>query len=137
MTPWILLDHPADLAIEGCGDTPEAALAGVVEGLLAQLGPGEPAPGEWEEITVTGLDREECVVGALNELLYRVNLRQRRLADPEVLEWTETRVRLRLASDHRPTDQGLETEVKAATYHGLHLSQGADGAWRLRVVFDV
>lgn len=141
MATWRLLDHPADLALEGSGGSPEEAFAGVVDGLLAQLDLGAPGTGTsgsgQEEIAVTGLDWEECVVGALNELLYRVNLRERRLASPQVLEWEETRVRLRLTSDLRPPGQSLETEIKAATYHGLHLSRDPDGSWRLRVVFDL
>lgn len=137
MTPWRLLHHPADLALEGCGDTPEAALAAAVEGLLAQLGPRDPHPGPVEDLTLEGLDLQECLVATFNEVLYRVNVRQRWLACPEVLELGETRVRLRIRSRRRPARQPLEAEIKSATYHGLRWDREASGRWRLRVLFDV
>ena len=137
MASWTLLDHPADLAVEGRGDTPAAALAAVVEGLLAQLGPRDPQPGPPEDIAIVGLDQEESLVSTLNELLYRINVQQRWFACPEVLELGETRMRLRVRSRPRPADQALETEIKAATYHDLQLVAEPDGSWRLRVLFDV
>ena len=137
MAPWRLLDHPADLAVEGRGETPAAALAAVMEGLLAQLGPGDPHPGPPEDLTVEGLDRQETLVTTLNELLYRVNVQQRWLACPEVLELADTRVRLRIRSRRRPSDQALDTEIKAATYHDLQFAANPDGSSRLRVLFDV
>ncbi len=137
MAMWTLLDHPADLAVEGRGDTPEAALAAVVEGLLAQLGPRDPHPGPPEDIAIEGFDQEESLVSALNELLYQINVQQRWLACPEVLELGETRVRLRVRSRRRPADQALQTEIKAATYHDLQLTATPGGSWRLQVLFDV
>lgn len=137
MATWRLLDHPADLAVEGRGDTPAAAFAAVVEGLLAQLGPRDPHPGPPEELVIEGLDREESLVSTLNELLYQINVQQRWLACPEVLELEDTQVRLRVRNRRRPADQALQTEIKAATYHYLELTATPDGSWRLRVLFDV
>ena len=68
---WKLLDHTADLAIEGSGASGEEALTGLCEGLTAQL--TEP-----EKVRVTGtrrfsakgVDLEDAIVTAVGELLF-------------------------------------------------------------------
>ena len=58
MSDWKLLDHTADIALEGLGGSPEAALAAVCRGLLAQLlGNERPAfPRQPRTLEVEGVD---------------------------------------------------------------------------------
>lgn len=138
MSTWRILDHPADLAIEARGNTPAAAIEGMLQALMEQLlGPSRGSGGEPQRIRVNGLDQAECLVSTCNEILYRVNVDGWWFRDFQVLEIGATYLCLVALGGRRGPDLPLEQEIKAATYHDLNLEQQPDGSWRLRMVFDL
>ncbi len=140
MGTWHTLDHTADLAIEAWGGTPERALEALCEGLLHQItDPARVGEREGVGLAVEGFDPAEALVGFLNELLYRVNVRGWMPARVEVTSARGSVFRGAARGEPRdPARHAFDLEVKAATYHDL--LWGPDpktGEWRVRVVFDV
>lgn len=137
MRAWKLLEHTADLALEGAGNTPEEALRALCEGLLAQIAEPAVRPVGERLFRAEGADREEAVVALLGDLLFAI------FAEG----WLPARCEGFLASGNRlegkfmgePFDPARHrlSEVKAATYHDFSFARDAEGLWRLRVIFDV
>jgi len=138
MGTWRVLEHPADLAMEGRGDSPEAAVESLLEGLLVQiLGDALPLAEEERTFECEGIDLQECLVSIFNEVLYQVNEKGLALRQPRVTELGERRLSLVARVGHRPPGCAIDQEVKAATYHGLDLAPDPGGTWRIRALFDV
>jgi SHS2 domain-containing protein len=108
----------------------EEAGRALAESMRAENGPGLEHE---ERVTATAADREALLVAWLNELVYRAEVnrvlpggfRIERLSDQRL----EAVVRGRRF-------ERLRNPVKAATYHGLSITQGAHGLVAT-VVLDV
>ncbi len=124
---WRFLAHTADVGIEARGPDLRAALDRLVAGLAALLA-GAPVEGAEERpVLVDARDREELVVGLVDECVYRL----------EVDGWLATGVAglgapgpggwpVRLRGRPLPPD-AEGTPVKAATWGGLSVREEAGG----------
>ncbi|MBK8231058.1 MAG: archease [Candidatus Eisenbacteria bacterium] len=140
--PFEAVDHTADLALLVRGRTFCELFANAALGLTAfLLDPGTIAPRMEEQISLEGADREECLVGWLNELLYREEVHRMVYRRFEVHEAGPSAVRATVrgerldAARHR-----IHTDIKAATYHDLHFDQEAHplgSLHRVRIVLDI
>jgi SHS2 domain-containing protein len=138
MKTWKLLDHTADLAIEGISDTPEGALEAVCEGLLSGVINAEKVnENEYKRLKVQGMDREDTVVSILGELLYLVLAERWAVARVGVVSLSSHRAELECAGEPLDLSRHSVEEVKAATFHNFLFAVDAEGLWHLRVVFDV
>lgn len=127
------IDHTADLAIEVWAPDEPALLEQALRALSEILmdGPPPAAPACRRTMTLATLDAEDRMVRWLGELLY--------WATDEGFVATGAEVTLR-ADGLDATVVGaalpIANEIKAVTYHDLHV--GGDGTgWRAQVVFDV
>ena len=137
MKSWRLLDHPADLFIEGTGDTREEALEALILGLISELHEGGVEGRETRTLAYTGEDRLRTTVGFLGELLY---LAQQKLWLPAMCKVSEAQddaIRAECAGE--PYDPGRHrlAEIKAATFHDFLFEPQAQGGFIVRVLFDV
>jgi SHS2 domain-containing protein len=126
-------DHVGEWLLTLWADTPEELFQEAARVISREGGSGGGAPGEWEPISLAARDTATLLVDWLNELLGRSEVARRRYRD----------VRIRSLADGR-----LDAEVrgypvarwrsalKAATYHGLELTQEG-GRWKARVLFDI
>lgn len=145
---WRLLEHTADVGVEGTGASQGAALSeagkalsAVVSGVegLDELG----QPDQELAFEVEGTEPETLAVAFLGELVWR--------HDDERLLWRGGEVAVE--DDGSGTDRVLRArvwgravrhdpaahagvEVKAVTYHGIE-SRAADGGWRVRAILDI
>ena len=135
---WETFEHQADLGLLVHGtDGPElfaeAALA--FFSLVCDLDRVEER--DRYELAGEAGDVEELLVDWLNDLVYLFEgegVVCRRIALPV---WSVTRYRAELFGE--PADPGrhnLRDVVKAATYHGLSVTQDESG-WHARVILDV
>jgi SHS2 domain-containing protein len=132
---WRLLDHTADLRIEGRGPTREAALEALCEGLIHELG-GGVRPTQSRRLSYSGVDLTDTVVGLLGELLWTAN-GERWLASSCLVVWlTETGAEMSCEGAPLESGRARFTEIKAATYHDFEFVEEG-GEWAVRVVFDV
>jgi len=95
--------------------------------------PASSTPGPEQRIAVRGRDRAALLVEWLNELIFR----------SETTKQVFTRLRVdRVGANEMQaavagvSPEGLRTQVKAATLHGLSL-ENRGGAWQASVVLDV
>lgn len=136
MKSWRLLDHTADLRIEGRGATRKEALEALLEGLVRELDSGSGAVGETRRIRYAGVDLADTVVGVLGEVLWLVNGERwlpracRVTALSDTLAGVECR-----GAPLAPDAHGL-SEIKAATFHDFEFAE-EEGGFAVRVVFDV
>lgn len=145
VSPWRIVAHTADLAIEASGPTEGAALDAAALALTHVLteAPDPHGLGSDTEIqfVLEAPDHESLLVAFLSELLW--------LADSEGLLWTGGGIQIAATDDglwratatgngvvHDPNRHGRGSEVKAVTYHDLHSGQ-VDGAWSVRVLLDI
>lgn len=92
---------------------------------------------EVEHVAVSASDREALLVVWLNELLYLLDTRGflPRLCRVTALSATALQADL-VGEAFDETRHTARRLVKAATYHGLHISRVA-GGWEARVLLDI
>jgi len=129
---------------EHTGEVRLVLSASTLEELFAEAGralaeltlgelPASSTPGPEQRIAVRGRDRAALLVEWLNELIFR----------SETTKQVFTRLRVdRVGANEMQaavagvSPEGLRTQVKAATLHGLSL-ENRGGAWQASVVLDV
>lgn len=130
---WKEVAHTADWALQVQAPDVVALLTTAAQGMYALMNmriASEPAV--TQEIRLSAGDVENLLVGFLNELLFWAE--EQRLAFTGFeLAWRDGELRGRLRGG-RITGQGKE--IKAVTYHNLHVSVGPAGL-ETTVVFDV
>ena len=129
-----LLEHTADLAIRvRGGDLPEL-FANAAYAMFCQLADLERlTPSMMRQVVVQGWDHESLLVNWLNELLYLHETRGEVYTDFQVEALTPQRLQATVRGV--PTAE-VRTIIKAATYHGLSITETAEGL-EATIVFDV
>ncbi|OVE84151.1 archease [Natronolimnobius baerhuensis] len=144
-----LRDHTADIAVAATGDTLEAVVSAVADGLAAASCDDVPADtGERFSLTVSAESREALLFDYLDELIYLRDVRvelpvdhcvesiQHASADDNATgadEWT-----LEASARGVPLSAIDAREIKAVTYSEMTLERIDDGdGWSAYVVFDV
>lgn len=130
-----LLEHTAEVRLRVTGPTLGALLAEAGRALAAvELGGAPPAPsGTWRPIEVRSTDRDALLVEWLNELLY--------LAETECWVPSEFEIEVAGPTEVRARARGVPVDeaparVKAATFHGLRITETAEGL-EGEVILDV
>ena len=133
-----ILEHPADVGIEARGPSLADAFAQAAEGLMSViLDPAHVVVRESRKITLTASDTDQLLVRWLSEVLY--------LFDGCGFAASHFDVQLPapaslIATVHgerfSPSRHTVRTDVKAVTYHLLHIRQGPDECV-VRVYMDI
>jgi len=140
--PYQHLEHDSDIGILGIGATIEEAFEqGALAMFAVQLDPDTVTKKHELEVEVSASGLPELFVELINELLALADLNNLALAELAVDELGETQDgwKLKAKALGEPLDPGkhaLRTEVKAATYSGLRLSQEPDG-YHIQCVLDI
>jgi SHS2 domain-containing protein len=104
---------------------------------LAELMVGEAAGAAqtdgWEDVELRASDRETLLVDWLNELIFRGEVAKKVYVQFEIRRLGERELKAAICG-YEPGD--LRTAVKAATLHGLQITQQPTG-WSGTVVLDV
>ncbi|MCL5256902.1 MAG: archease [Chloroflexi bacterium] len=135
-----LLDHTADTGFEVWGkDLAQLYInAGCAMVSLLTTNPGSVQPAQRRLVQVEGLDRDDLMVRWLNELLYTFAVECFVPSTFQILQLSDNSLTAELQGEQYNHERhGHGVEVKAATYHQLHITQEPDGRWRTLVVFDV
>jgi len=140
--PYEYLEHEADIGIRAWGKDYAEALADAVRALGAVMVEPEGVKAKWEfGASVQAESRDLLAVELLNEALSLLWLHNLALAEVGPLEVTggDGDWRARLIIRGEPIDQerhDLGTEVKAATYSGLKLTEEA-GKTTIQCILDI
>ncbi len=134
-----IFDHTADLGLRiQAADLPglfsEAARA-LVAVIVEDADTIRPV--QSVEIRVEAERLDDLLRDWLAELLYRFHAEKMLLAEFDV---AVRGTALQAVARGEPVDcmrHEIEAELKAVTYHGLHVEQLDDGAWQAEVIVDI
>lgn len=89
------------------------------------------------EIEVDGSDRDDLLVRWLSELNFIHLTEGVVLGGFDILEMSDSHLAALVQGERiDPERHTIYTEVKAVTYHGLHVAE-EDGTWTAQVIFDM
>jgi SHS2 domain-containing protein len=135
---WRTFEHPADLGL--LVDAPDGPSLFVEAGLAYfSLVCDVDRVLELERYELTGeaFSVEDLLVDWLNDLIFLVEGRGVVCSGISFAQWSPTGYAAALAGEPvDPKRHVLRSVVKAATYHGLAVSDDASG-WHARVILDV
>jgi SHS2 domain-containing protein len=147
--PWAggsfrAIEHTADEAYELEGPSYESLLVAAARAVCARIGaPAPEAPALAAAVEAEGLDREDLLVRFGQAVLLRFALEDLLFEAPEELRVegrADGSLAARMRGRFRRVDRGAGsplTEVKAVTYHDLHVREDEAGVWRARLVLDL
>ncbi|MBI5761947.1 MAG: archease [Planctomycetes bacterium] len=133
-----LFDHTADIGIRIVAPTMEGLIAPATDGLYAVIGEiAECGPEETVILDFAAEDTATLLRDYLAELLRLFETSQRVIVEPQVTEFSTSRLRitaraLRIDADHCI----FHREVKAITYHELEINPVA-GGFEATVIVDI
>jgi SHS2 domain-containing protein len=129
-----LLPHTADVRLLVWGSTVEELVTNAVHGALRIAVGRRSAGAGWSRIELRGLSQDPArlLVSVVNEALFLLYGRCQLVRAVELHDGCAT---LRVVS--LPAGSAPETEVKAATFHGLAPERGATGRLRAVLTLDL
>lgn len=132
-----ILDHTADVGIRATGDDLAEAFANAARGMFSIITDLDTIQrSESRRVTVTAPDMEALLVNWLNELLYLFEVEGLLLADFAIDSMTQRQLVATCAGERvDPQRHPIKTGVKAATYHGLEVSQAYP--CHVQVILDI
>ena len=137
MAPFWPISHTADLGIL----VRSADLAGLfteaAKGLACLLFREAPlVPSGWRDLELEAPDRELLLAEFLGELLFLASEDGLAALVIEIIELGDTRIKASIGIRPVGDLDGIKTEIKAVTYHGLKISR-TDQGLEATVIFDV
>ncbi len=138
MGSYSLLEHPADVGVEARGENPEAAFAAAAEGLVSvMVDPATVRPAASRRVALEAADMESLLVRFLNEIIFFFDTEHFIVSSVEIPSIESGRLDAVLNGEILSHERHcLRTDVKAATYHQLSITQ-IRGTWVIRVFFDI
>jgi len=138
LTAFETFDHTADVGLVIRGQTLEELFANAADALVdLMVDPNALREDIRMTATVSAADRPALLVTWLNELLYLLDVHRFLPRRCRVTELRDTALVAELFGDTvDPNRHAVRRLVKAATYHGLSLTQ-ANGLWEARVILDL
>jgi SHS2 domain-containing protein len=132
------IEHTADVAIAAAAPDLASLFDRCAAGMFSLIAEGGPVEAREEvRVEAEGEDEAELLVDFLRELLWLQAERDFLYADVRFDELGPRRLVARVRGEPAdPARHALLREIKAVTYHGLHVARGSDG-WTARIVFDV
>ncbi len=132
------VEHTADMGLRCKAPTLEGLFECAARGMfeiiasLDEIGPTESVP-----VSLKAANLEELFVGWLEELLYIWESQRILLSKFTVSSVQPRSLEGEVAGEtYDPKHHELQSEIKAATYHDLHIEQKGDG-WEVQVIFDL
>jgi len=138
MIHYELLDHTADLGIRVTADDIYELFEAAAHAMLDQLMDRSVLSGATKEnLTVSGIDKPDLLIGWLREILYIWNGRERLVNRVHIEQMDDTHIAASVWHDpFDPATHEILADIKAVTYHGVNVEQTPNG-WVATAIFDV
>lgn len=133
MEKYEILEHTADIKIKVFGQSKEELFLNALFAFSEIQKPKKINETVKQPIKVSSLDSPALLVDFLNEVLYLSQTNKQAYDKITFTKFTEKEIEGELEGCRI---EGLEEEIKAATYHSLELKQ-QDNMWQAIVLFDV
>lgn len=133
--PYSMFEHTADIGIRVSSSTLKDLYEEAARAMIDVM--GARSSGKSRKITIIdaqGIDREDLLVRWLQEILFLVLVRGFRMEDIALESLTDTDIRAQAIGEH--SADPLESEIKAVTYHHLHIRE-IDNGFEVSIIFDI
>ena len=146
MKRFEVINHTADMGIKAYGKDLAELFINAAYGMASLITDLEKvSPKDSEDISLEAENREELLVCWLNEIIYLFASKNMLFSKFEVSEIDEKHLRAKIFGEKLDTTRHqIETEFKAATYHGLKISKlkrdnstFPEGTLQAEVIFDI
>ena len=146
MKRFEVINHTADMGIKAYGKDLAELFINAAYGMASLITDLEKvSPKDSEDISLEAENREELLVSWLNEIIYLFASKNMLFSKFEVSEIDEKHLRAKIFGEKLDTTRHqIETEFKAATYHGLKISKlkrdnstFPEGTLQAEVIFDI
>lgn len=138
MHTYRTIEHTADIGVEVRAGTVSELFKGAAYAMLSlMVDVSGVCAGIKRGIELEAEDLDELMFVWLNELLFVMESERLVFSGFDV---SVTGLRLAAVIHGEPLEEGrhsFNSEIKAATYHGLSIERTDDGGWKARVIFDV
>lgn len=141
-----ILPHTADIKIRVYGDTIAQLFIHALQGMFQVIGPIVPQCKKTGDrvicdelpkqhaVNVRSIDYDSLLVDFLSDCLYLSDVNNEAYLDATIHEITQQELHATIYGVHV---QGFEVvEIKAVTYHDLHIHQ-VNSTWQTDIVFDI
>lgn len=135
--PFTIAEHTADVRLNVAGADQEELFRQALAGMTAMLvGAGVARGGESTsvEFRISAPDTESLLIDFLNEALY---VMQSRRAIIQGVQFSDLHPQEAVGSFRLAPADGFEKDIKAATYHDIHIRRRRDGTLQTSIVFDI
>lgn len=141
-----LVPHTADIKLRVYGATLKELFRNALVGMFQSIGPQVktctvvddrlvcPTLPVERELTVTSIDKESLLVDFLSDALYLSDVHDEAYLEVHINELDEKHIDATLKGIK--VDGFEVVEIKAVTYHDLHIKKVDDG-WQVDIVFDI
>jgi SHS2 domain-containing protein len=135
---YTLINHTADFGIHVFGSDSQELFANAAWALFDVITEIDGLKGADScNITVSGDDWSDLMINWLREILYLWNGRELLVKSVQILSLSENRLSANVNFDAFVPDRHIiKTEIKAVTYHQIHVKSGPAG-WEAKVIFDI
>jgi SHS2 domain-containing protein len=132
------IPHTADIAARIYGRTVSELFENAAYAMFDMMGDLEGLSlEETVKIETEALDRESLLISWLNELLYASYSKQVLFSEFHILSLEKNRITGEAKGQRLGKDmKRLRSEIKAATYHDIHIRE-KDSGYETVVVFDI
>lgn len=140
-----VLVHTADLKIRVTGSSLEALFKNALMGMFQSIKPEAPGCSHQNGlltcpelpqkhlVEVQSPDKESLLIDFLSEALYLSDVHGEAYLDVQIHTFAQTEI---IATLHGVKVTGFATEIKAVTYHDVHIVNQS-GVWSVDIVFDI
>jgi len=141
-----VIDHTADMGIRAYGRDLAELFTNAAYGMASLTTDLEKvSPKDSQVISLEAQNREELLVYWLNEILFLFASKNMLFSKFEIIEIDDKHLKARIfGEEFDSTRHEIETEFKAATYHGLKISKAKrvksdlpEGTLEAEVIFDI
>ena len=137
MSGFKFIEHPADIEITASGGAFTEALKYAIYGMVEVIADREKIMKKTKrEIEIDENDLSNIVFKTLDEILYLFDTEG---FLPKEVNITKNKDKYKIEMKGMlitGEEDFLRTEIKAVTYHNLHIKQEKDG-WKINVLFDI
>jgi len=141
MRKFEILEHKADLKIRAFGKDKRELFMNALLGMEAGLRPEIRNPkvplihtAEIRKIKIKSPDLGALLVDFLSEVLYLVQINKEIYNEVKFKKFTDTEIEAELFGQKV---ERFGEDIKAVTYHDLHIYQKNDKAWEAVILFDI
>ncbi|NMB92410.1 MAG: archease [Parcubacteria group bacterium] len=131
-----ILSHPADVKLQITATTKEELFQAALSGMTAILYPSN-SPQKVaikDKIKIHSLDLNTLLVDFLNEVLAKNDIFKAVFKTLTINTLTDTYLEAEIFGNHI---HALKQEIKAATHHGLKITQDQENNYHATILFDI